>query len=104
MSGTVTSSAINNTGALSTGGNTILPPPRLSGDPKGDAIAMQRWLNLLYDQMIVVANVYGQVLQDGTNIATMQSQIATFGREIIYESWLGRIFLCSSLEQSRQAD
>jgi hypothetical protein len=58
-------------------GNTILPPPRLTGDPKADALAMQRWLALLYQQMILVTNVVGQVTQNTNDIATMQSQIKT---------------------------
>ena len=43
---------------------------------------MQRWLNLLYDQMIVVSNVIGQITTDETKITTLQGNVTTLQAEV----------------------
>lgn len=88
MSGSSGTASILNTGTIANSGtlasgNTVLPPPRLTGVPQADAVAMQRWLNLLYDQMIVVTNVLGQVQTDEANITTIQSQVGTLQAQMI---------------------
>ena len=83
MSGsTSTANSTTSTSTTASTGNTILPPPRLTGNPQADAIAMQRWLNLLYDQMIVVSNVIGQITTDETKITTLQGNVTTLQAEV----------------------
>ena len=81
MSGTTNQASSASTAPVSTG-NTILPPPRLTGNPAADALAMQRWLQLLYSQMIEVTNVIGQLTADETSITTLQTQMTAAQADI----------------------
>jgi len=54
-------------------GNTLPPPPRLTGDTKSDIQAQGQWLATLYDQLVKVNNVFGRINDHETRIATLEA-------------------------------
>lgn len=54
-------------------GNTLPPPPRLTGDAKTDIQAQGQWLATLYDQLVKVNNVFGRINDHETRIATLEA-------------------------------
>jgi len=54
-------------------GNTLPPPPRLTGDLNADTRAMNQWLSTLYDQLVKVHNVFGRVADHEKRIAALEA-------------------------------
>lgn len=54
-------------------GNTLPPPPRLTGDAQADIRAQGQWLATLYDQMVKVNNVFGRINDHETRIAALEA-------------------------------
>lgn len=54
-------------------GNTLPPPPRLTGDTQADIRAQGQWLATLYDQMVKVNNVFGRINDHETRIAALEA-------------------------------
>lgn len=54
-------------------GNTLPPPPRLTGDAKTDIQAQGQWLATLYDQLVKVNNVFGRINDHETRIAVLEA-------------------------------
>jgi chromosome segregation ATPase len=67
-----TSTAPTPTAPVTTG-NTILSPPRLSGDAASDTRTQQRWLQDLYDQLVKVQNVVGTQGSQSSDISDLQN-------------------------------
>lgn len=63
-------------------GNTIPPPPRLTGDAKGDAAMTQRWLNQLYDNLVRGLNVGGTLKDHEARIAALEAASADHEKRI----------------------
>ena len=54
-------------------GNTLPPPPRLTGDQRADIQAQGQWLATLYDQLVKVNNVFGRINDHETRIAALEA-------------------------------
>ena len=57
-------------------GNTILPPPRLSGDAEQDTRTIQRWVQDLYDGLAKAANVVGDQANLRQRVTVLEAQVA----------------------------
>ncbi len=55
-----------------TAGNTMPPPPRLTGDIQTDIRAQQQYLQTFYDQFVKVNNVLGRINDHETRIASLE--------------------------------
>ena len=53
-------------------GNTMPPPPRLTGDAQTDIRAQQQYLQTFYDQFVKVNNVLGRINDHETRIAALE--------------------------------
>ena len=53
-------------------GNTMPPPPRLTGDVQADIRAQQQYLQTFYDQFVKVNNVLGRINDHETRIAALE--------------------------------
>ena len=53
-------------------GNTMPPPPRLTGDVQTDIRAQQQYLQTFYDQFVKVNNVLGRINDHETRIAALE--------------------------------
>lgn len=65
-----------------TTGNSVLPPPRLTGQPDADNAMMQRWLQSIYQQLIIVVNVQGAVTELQSQVTTLQQQVASLDARV----------------------
>lgn len=54
-------------------GNTLQPPPRLTGDANQDMRMQHQWLQTLYDQQVKVLNILGRVLDHESRIASLEA-------------------------------
>lgn len=52
--------------------NTILPPPRLSGDNTKDIAALQRYAMDLYNAFVLINNVLGKLADHEARIAALE--------------------------------
>jgi uncharacterized heparinase superfamily protein len=57
-------------------GNTLSPPPRLSGDQQADNQAMQQWVQSLYVALALNANVVGTQEDHEARIAKLEAALA----------------------------
>lgn len=53
-------------------GNTMPPPPRLTGDAQTDIRAQQQYLQTFYDQFVKINNVLGRINDHETRIAALE--------------------------------
>lgn len=56
-------------------GNTILAPPRLIGDPAQDTLAIQRWMQDLYDRLVKNANVTGELIDLNARVTALEARL-----------------------------
>ncbi len=54
-------------------GNDLLPPPRLTGDPKADAAVVQRWMTDVYERLALTLNVSGQLADHEARITALEN-------------------------------
>jgi hypothetical protein len=54
-------------------GNTMPPPPRLTGNVEADIRAQQQYLQTFYDQFVKVNNVLGRINDHETRIAALEA-------------------------------
>jgi hypothetical protein len=54
-------------------GNTLPPPPRLTGNVEVDMRSHNQWLATLYDQMVKVNNIFGRVADHEARIAALEA-------------------------------
>lgn len=54
-------------------GNTLPPPPRLTGDPQSDVRAQQQWLATVYDRFIKELNALGRLVDHEDRIARLEN-------------------------------
>lgn len=59
-----------------TTGNTLLPPPRLTGDAATDVAALHRYIAAFFAQFAQGANVIGTVDDHASRIAALEADIA----------------------------
>jgi hypothetical protein len=64
------------------GGNTLLPPPRLTGDQQGDTLSISRWMSDLYDRMTKAANLIGTQADLVARVAALENDNAALKAEI----------------------
>lgn len=59
---------------MSGSSNTVLPPPRLTGEGNGerDRLALERWMTDLYNALILRGNVLGRLDDHETRIQTLE--------------------------------
>lgn len=60
-----------------TGGNTIGAPPRLTGDPSRDTLALLTWVQELYQAVVLEANVLGTQRKTTADLAALAAQLGT---------------------------
>lgn len=58
-------------------GNTILPPPRLTGDADHDRNAISRWMQDSYSSLVLAANITGTVTDHETRIIALEAAAET---------------------------
>lgn len=54
-------------------GNTLQPPPRLTGNAEMDTRAIQQWLSTLYDKLIKEANALGRLADHEQRLAAIEA-------------------------------
>lgn len=54
-------------------GNTLQPPPRLTGNAEVDTRAIQQWLSTLYDKLIKEANALGRLADHEQRLAAIEA-------------------------------
>ncbi|CAB4143983.1 hypothetical protein UFOVP469_4 [uncultured Caudovirales phage] len=55
-------------------GNTLLSPPRLTGDPDRDRLAINRWMQDLYNSLVLSANITGTLTDHEARITALEAQ------------------------------
>lgn len=58
-------------------GNTLMPPPRLDGSPEGDRRALNRWMQDLYNAMVLGTNVIGTLGDHEARITALEAKVAS---------------------------
>ena len=54
-------------------GNTLLSPPRLTGDADRDRLAINRWMQDLYNSLVLAANITGTLADHETRITALEA-------------------------------
>lgn len=67
---------------VATTGNTLPPPPRLTGNTPADLVSLQSWMNDLYQALGLEANVVGTQEQHTTDIAANTAAIDLLGGRV----------------------
>ena len=55
-------------------GNTILPPPRQTGDAATDAQALQRWFASFYDSFVKSQNIIGNLADLEARVTALEAK------------------------------
>jgi hypothetical protein len=55
-------------------GNTLPRPPRLTGDKDGDRQVLNKWMQDLYNTLVLSANVTGTLADHETRITHLETQ------------------------------
>tara|TARA_R110000868_G_scaffold409899_2_gene696469 strand:+ start:17861 stop:18085 length:225 start_codon:yes stop_codon:yes gene_type:complete len=56
-------------------GNTLPRPPRLTGDKDGDRQVLNKWMQDLYNTLVLGANVTGTLTDHETRIDNLEAQV-----------------------------
>lgn len=56
-------------------GNTLPRPPRLTGDKDGDRMVLNKWMQDLYNTLVLSANVTGTLADHETRITNLEARV-----------------------------
>lgn len=56
-------------------GNTLLRPPRLTGDPQKDALTVQRWMQDMFLFLVDTLDLANTLADHETRIAALEARV-----------------------------